>query len=165
MTDIALKIDGGEIEDERIGWRMDTQKLHCLLMVNDRLSEKLSDRAGEAFFRAFVVEDRTTGEVLMNMRFRYKEGDSWMRMTLSEDKSLLSLKEKIEYLADGMEKTQRTALTMMSGGSAPPKEAVLRYYPPDPDSSEKTLDWLMERDLIFVAGLRSGGVRIPVQRD
>jgi hypothetical protein len=48
-------------DDDRVGFDLSKQKLHCLIALNDALAPKLSNKAGGAFFRAFVVENRETG--------------------------------------------------------------------------------------------------------
>jgi len=58
------------------GFDLTTQKLLCLILLDDRIGSVLSNEAGETFFRAFIVEDRLTGEIVMNMRFSYTDGDS-----------------------------------------------------------------------------------------
>jgi hypothetical protein len=135
-------------DDGPVGFNLNTQKLHCLIVLDDRLASKLSDKAGEAFFRAFIVEDRKTGEIMANMRFRYKDHDSWFRICPDKEKQRLSTSERIEYLAGGVEKTQRTALMMLAKGKLAPKEAITRHYPPEPENSEATMDWLIAQDLV-----------------
>jgi hypothetical protein len=73
-----------KIEDRRVGINFATQMLRCLIVMNDEIGAAMSGNVGNAFFRAFVVEDRKTGEILMNQRFRYKDGDSWSRNTAWE---------------------------------------------------------------------------------
>jgi hypothetical protein len=152
-------------EDDCVGFDLSAQKLHCLIALNDALAPKLSNKAGDAFFRAFVVENRETGEVLLNQRFRYNDGDSWMRVRLAKDKQALGLKEKVEYLADGIEFVMRAAVETFAGGAQSPKDAVTRFYPPNPDDSRATLDWLVAQDLVEITQFYGPkGNQIPVAK-
>jgi hypothetical protein len=152
-------------DDDCVGFNLSTQKLHCLIALNDSLAPALSNKAGDAFFRAFVVEDRQTGNVFLNQRFRYKDGDSWMRVRLAKEKQALSLKERIEFLANGIEMVMRTATEVFAGGAQSPKEAVTRFYPPNPDDSRATLDWLVAQDLVEITQVYApDGSAIPVAK-
>lgn len=57
-------------EDAPVGWCGETEKLLTLVTLNDSLGPTFSDRAGEAFFRAFIVECRATHALKMRMRWR-----------------------------------------------------------------------------------------------
>jgi hypothetical protein len=142
------------VDLDRVGFNLDTQKLHCLLMLHDGLASALSNKAGEAFFRAFVVESRETGEIQMNTRYRYKDGDSWSRIRLKDERRQWPKEKQIEYLLDGMEKVLCISLAHFAEGAEPPEDAILRFYPPNPDDSEATLDWLVAQDLITVTAVR-----------
>jgi hypothetical protein len=148
-----------EEEDSCVGFNLPKQKLHCLIALNDDLGSALSGHAGTAYFRAFVVEDRKTGEIFVNQRFRYKTGDSWSQLRASKDKQHLSVKEKVEYLAGGIEKVMRMGLEMVAKRESP-KDAVVRFYPPEPDDSEKTLDWLIAQDLVQITEITSEDGRV-----
>jgi hypothetical protein len=134
------------------GFAPHLQKLHCLIVLNDELAPYLSNKAGDAFFRAFITEERATGDVMCKFRFRYKDGDQWYHHTLQDRQQLLSLKEKVEYLANGIDdKMLRVTLQVLSKSHMePPKDAVLRYYPPNPDDGKETLDWLVAQNLLHV---------------
>jgi hypothetical protein len=134
------------------GFDLRTQKLLCLILLDDTLASLLSDNAGEGFFRAFIVEDRATGEIVMNQRFRYVDGDSWSRVRLNPERQKLSRAERVTYLQEGIESILRMALFAFSRGAAVPHEAVRCFYPPNPDGdSQLTLDWLIAEDLVYVA--------------
>lgn len=155
-----------EPDDQRIGVNLNTQKLHCLIVLHDDLGKVLSGKAGGAFFRAFVVEDRKTGKMLCNMRFRYTDGDGWMRLALDANKNHLGMAAKIEYLAGGVEDVMRKGLRVFSAGAEPPREAVVRFYPPDPDDAEKTLAWLIDQDLVETKQVDvhdAGGRKVPIK--
>lgn len=149
MPDGATKRPGLK-DGTSVGFDLNTQRLHCLIALNDNLALKLSSKAGEAFFRAFIVEDRDTGVVRCTFRFRYTDEDSWFKFKLDKDKAALPLKEKIEYLADAVEGVLRLGSEIFTKGAAPPTEAVVRWYPPEPDDGQKTFDWLIAQDLISI---------------
>ena len=74
-----------EAIDERcVGWVGNKQKLICLMTLGDGIGVALS-RADSPFFRAFIVEDRTTHRISANMRFRYHDRVCWYRIKLKED--------------------------------------------------------------------------------
>lgn len=137
-------------EDDCVGFNLETQKLHCLVLLDDDIGKALSSKAGTAFFRAFIVEDRHTGEILTNMRYRYTGHDSWFRMRVGPDRQHLSGDERVQYLAGAVEKSLRTSLANLSGGVPSPPEAVLRFYPPHPEDSQNTIDWLLQQDLVEI---------------
>ena len=149
-------------DDKCVGINFKTQKLHCLVVLDDRVGQALSDIAGNAFYRAFVVEERATGEILMNQRFRYVKKDSWQQFRLTAEKRTLPKKKQIEFLAGVAEYTMRTALSLLSGAN-PPRDVVVLFYPPDPDDGPKTLEWLIAQDLIQITNV--DGIPVSVGTD
>jgi len=141
-----------QIEEEPIGFNLETQKLHCVIVLDDGIGQKLSDKAGIAFFRAFIVEDRKTGEVLCNERYRYTHEDSWYRLNIGRHGELLNREEKVEYLAHMVETVMRIGLENLTKQAAP-EGVVTRHYPPEPDDSEKTLEWLIAQDLMEIKSI------------
>jgi hypothetical protein len=139
-----------EADDGTTGFNMNTQKLHCLLVLQDSIAEALSVNAGNAFLRGFITEDRATGEVMAKYRFRYKDHDSWFHIRLEPEKQRLPVRERVEYLASGMETVFRMGVEMMAGGEPAPKDIIVCCYPPEPDDAEKTFDWLVAQDLVEV---------------
>ena len=136
-----------------VGFALDTQKLLCLIGLNDQLASLLG-MPGEAFFRAFIVQERATGEILMNMRFRYADGDSWGQVKLDTERQKLSRAERVAYLQESMERILRQALSLTAPGSPVPKDAVVCHYPPPPDGEpQETLDWLIAEDLVRVTAI------------
>jgi hypothetical protein len=156
--------DQNEIKDDgRTGFNLNAQKLHCLIVLDDAVGRLLSERAGDAFFRAFVVENRDSGEMMLNFRFRYTDHDSWFRVALDAEKQKLSVAERVEYLAAGIEHTILLGASVFTGGVAAPTEMVHRFCPPDPDNGEATLDWLIAQDLIEVKEIITpDGRSVPV---
>jgi hypothetical protein len=149
-------------DDGKTGFNLNTQILHCLVVLNDQLAPVMSSEAGNAFFRAFIVEDRKSGKILANMRLRYKYGDSWFRLKIGPDKQHLSREERIKYLAEGIAGVQGRLLEIVSGGVPPPKDAVICFYPPEPEDADKTFDWLIAQDLIEVKEVTSNGQTVPI---
>jgi hypothetical protein len=153
-----------EPDDNTTGWNMNTQKLHCMVVLSDVVGQKLSHKAGEAFFRAFVVEDRETGEVWCKQRFRYTHGDSWFVMKAGTDTKKLSRDEQVRYFANAVATTMRHGCSVMAGGATVPEGVVECFYPPDPESSAKTLEWLKAQDLLQEAKhYGPDGKEIPVR--
>jgi hypothetical protein len=153
-----------EIDDDPIGVNLETQMLRCMIVMNDLIGAAMSKKAGRGFFRAFVVEDRNTGEILLNQRFRYRHKDSWWRVRLGEEQQYLSREEKVEHLAGGIERVMRAASAVMSKGkTALPRDAIQRFYPPEPEDAHKTLDWLIAQDLLEITEFYApDGRKIPM---
>jgi hypothetical protein len=152
-----------EVDDDRTGFNMNTQKLHCLIVLSDDLAKALSYKAGNAFWRGFVVEDRRTGEVEARFRFRYVDGDSWCKLGLNPDWRNWSLQKKVEHFVNSMEFVLRTAAEMMAG-TTPPGEMVTRFYPPNPDDGRATVEWLIAQDLVEVTEMWRDGEKLPISK-
>lgn len=124
------------------GWNANTEKLLCLVVLDDHTANHLSSETGEAFFRAFIVQDRATGLIRMNFRFRYRDGkDSWFSVTPKDQQGALA------ELRDGI----ATVLEQASQGIGHPlKPGDVAYFEPPDDEGDffRTIDWLVERDLI-----------------
>jgi hypothetical protein len=136
--------------DYPVGWMMNEQKLIALVILHDDLASCLSHIAGEAFFRAFIVEDRKTGEISCNLRFRYQGGkDSWF--TIQSRAGGAHRAQRVAELEEGITSVLRDALKAFAGGVEAPAEATRSFFPPDDAGDpQKTIDWLLERDLITV---------------
>jgi hypothetical protein len=151
MPDMKVPInpDTKEPEDDpRVGFNLEKERLRCLIVLNDQVADALSSRAGNAFFRAFVVEDCKTGEVWCKQRFRYVDSDSWSHMHHGPDQQKLSIDGRVKFFVDGIEKVLLTGLTMMAGGATVPKGVVTCFYPPNPEDQRATLEWLIQQDLV-----------------
>lgn len=133
------------------GWNSETEKLKCLLVLDDTAARQLCDRAGKAYFRAFIVEDRTNGEVRMKFRYRQRDPDetSWFSVRTGK-RGAGAVKE----FRLGMARVLRLAAEGM--GTPISEDAVMGFYPPDDGgNSEKTLDWLLEKGLVEIVGVES----------
>ena len=132
-----------------VGFNLGTQKLLCLMVLNDELAAAIVDKAGEAFWRAFIVEDRATGDIHARQRFRYVGHDSWSHLKLTAEQQKRSRAERVALLQEGLERVQRGAFTMLTKGMKPPKDMVLSFFPPDDEGDgTNTAKWLLDQDLI-----------------
>lgn len=149
------------------GFNLMEQRLLCLIVLNDRLGHILSDKAKDAFFRAFIVQERDTSEVLCNYRFRYQDGDSWYTVNLSAEKQALPVKKRIEFIRHAIEDVMLRKSLQILADSMPPKDAVTCFYPPDPENGEATLQWLIDQDLVEITKVEvtgKDGINVPVQK-
>jgi hypothetical protein len=146
MTDKKKKAPA---DMDRVGFNLDTQKLLCLMLLDDELATVLSEKAGEAFWRAFIVEDRATGKIQARQRFRYVDHDSWAHINLNPEQQKKSRAERLAFLQEGLERVQREAFTLLTKGLKPPENMVRSFFPPDDEGDgTNTIKWLMEQDLI-----------------
>jgi hypothetical protein len=132
-----------------MSWNANTEKLLCLVLLDDKYAPRLSDRAGQAFARAFIVEDRASGEIRMMFRFRYKDPDerSWYEARPDQKKGI----EAVEFLRHAIQDVWVTA-TAMLGGRRLPDDAVKAFYPPDDGGDPgRTIIWLEMQDLVEIA--------------
>lgn len=163
MTTEPGKKNVAGTDDNTTGFNMDTQKLHCLIVLNDQIAEVLSSNAGKAFWRAFITEDRESGEVTAKFRYRYKDSDSWARLLLDPEKQLLPVAERVEYLAMHMKRLLQAAVEIMVNSPAP-EGVVAFFYPPEPDDAQKTLEWLVAQGLVEIAKVYRDGSEILVSK-
>lgn len=154
-------MDMMEVDDNKVGWLCQKQKLIAMIVLDDSVGNMLTDHANTPFFRGFVVEERNTGAISVRMRFRYRTGDKWysLQPDLQPDFLSLSRVEKIAVLTESVEWSVLTALEMMVGGKVkPPKCIVKSFFPPDDGGDwKKTIDWLVAEDLIEVREERVDG--------
>lgn len=70
---------------EPMSWNIDNEKLLSHIVLDDRYAPMMSERAGEAYFRGFIVENRQTGKVTLKYRFKYCDGKrSWFEVRLKK---------------------------------------------------------------------------------
>lgn len=128
-----------------MSWNCADEKLLCHIVLNDRFAKDLSSRAGPAFFRGFIVQDRATGIVSMKFRFRYED----------DDRQWYEVKPK-EQGPGTMDELRTAMLQIMVEAAALmhkrlPAGSVEFFYPPDDGGqAERTIAWLKEQDLIEV---------------
>jgi hypothetical protein len=125
-------------------WNANAEKLRCLIVLDDDVAAKLSDRAGDAFCRAFIVEDRVTGAVKLKFRFRYSNPDERNWFSATTDKRG---PEAVEHFESGMRFVLDEAARRLGFGL--PKDSVKSFYPPDDGGDVgSVLIWLEMHDLI-----------------
>lgn len=128
------------------GWNASEERLLCLVVLQDRYATYLSDQAGDAFFRAFIVQDRPAGRARMRFRFRYKTGTNWFGIEGSQE---WNAAHALQEFKDGIESIMRSAADAM--GRPLPANAIVFFEPPDDHGDlEHTIKWLLERDLIEI---------------
>jgi hypothetical protein len=128
-------------------WETDKEKLLCFMVLNDDVSKRLSSKAGTAYWRAFVVQDRMTGEISTKFRFKYQNGDrSWFRIG-SRVKG--SSEEIVKDFVDGISQTLLLGASLFEGIDI--SSYIECFYPPDDGGDpNKTIEWLEKEDLIEV---------------
>jgi hypothetical protein len=136
-----------------VGFDTRKENLLCHMVLDDTWAE-LMGMPSVAFWRAFIVENRETHEVSANFRFRYPSGkDSWYHVTpKNQDQSdrmaitgtLAAELEGMLYLAlQKMFGLEGMAARVLVG-------AVDCFYPPEPDDPQKTMQYLLDQDLIEI---------------
>ena len=135
-------------------WDTSSEKLRCHIVLDDDAAQQLSPRAGPAFFRAFIVEDRVTHQIAMKFRWRYRDPDERQWYFISTDKPD---KEGVEDFVRGIEEVLRTAASLVHIELR--ADQITAYYPPDDGGdTTKTIIWLEMQDLIEISEVRE----IPV---
>lgn len=126
-----------------MSWNCNEEKLLCHILLDDSFAKRLSRRAGPAFFRAFIVQNRASGLVTMKFRFHYEDDSrSWFSVTPKAQGPGV-----VEELGKSMRSVMNTAAASMH--QSLPRSAVQFFYPPDDEGKvERTIAWLKERDLI-----------------
>lgn len=139
------------MSEPEAGWNSNKERLLCMMVLDDDLAPALSPLAGPAFWRAFIVQNRKTGEVLVKFRFKYKNGErSWYAVT-AKDKQ--NAEAEATRLRCGLEDVLRLALRAVPLDIDPERvdHAVQCFYPPDDEGDPgKTIIWLEQRDLIEI---------------
>jgi hypothetical protein len=141
-----------EIDEDRWGFVSPKEKLLCLVVLDDAYVSALTNKKaeGKAFFRAFITENRSTGAVQMKMRFRYKDGDQWYKVAPRDGERSRAV--IVAELQEGMENVLREA-TLALWNVPLPKSAIETHWPPnEKDDGSDTLAWLLEKDLVYIAG-------------
>jgi hypothetical protein len=129
--------------------KLNEEKLLCHIVLDDVYAQKLSCRAGTAFFRAFIVQNRSTGIISMKYRFRYRNPDerNWYVVEPKQQGPNTMAK-----LRDSIAKVLSISATTQSGGGPPPP--LYFFYPPDDDGDPaKTLLWMKQQDLIEITAV------------
>ncbi len=130
--------------EERACWNADTEKLLCLMVLNDDIVQRmLLPGAPPAYWRAFIVQNRSSGLIYCKFRFKQHDSRNWYQITptIQNDQTVQELRRK-------MEATFRLAVDI-AGGDA--DKAIECFFPPDDNGDYgKTLIWLEMQDLIEI---------------
>jgi hypothetical protein len=128
-------------------WHVGTEKLLSFIVLPDEYAHLLSERAGSAFFRGFIVQDRETNEVTLKYRFKYGDDKrSWYWVTPQSES------DAVEHL----ESTMQTLITMTARhtGIDLPDNVLVCFHPPDDQGDwNHTVAWLLERDLLEITSI------------
>lgn len=125
-------------------WDANKDKLICMLVVDDKLAEAVMGKTVSGYWRGFVMQNRETGEVRGEYRFKYANGDrNWHKITMPSITDPEKAKEKIH---ESMEQVLNTANELLG---LPFR--VEAFFPPDDGGDPvKTIEWLEKKDLIEV---------------
>jgi hypothetical protein len=129
-----------------MSWDVNQEKLLCHFLLDDAFAPLVSSEAGPAFFRGFIVQDRTTGSISMKFRFKYKDDTrNWFALDPKEQGP-----DTVRQLQYGIRKTLEEASFRM--GIVLP-ECAIKFFLPADDGGDgsRTLAWLVEQDLIEVS--------------
>lgn len=131
-----------------MSWEMDKEKLRCFITLDDNVALMLTKgRGGEAYFRAFILENRSTGQIMMKFRHSYKDGTKNWYEGKAKDKVG---EEAVTFLREAIE-TMLTIACIAVGVELKPGN-VQAYFPPDDGGDfNKTVIWLEMQDLIEVS--------------
>jgi len=133
------------------GVNLNEEQLVALIVLNDARALRLSYKAGEAFFRGFIVRNRQSSVMEMRFRFRYQDGDSWFEVRQREGQP------RAEAIREFREGITHVLLGAAAGlGVALEPSDVMFFEPPDDEGNwERTVQWLVEGDLVHPR--KSGG--------
>jgi hypothetical protein len=136
-----------DINETCSGWIGQKQKLICLMAVDEGIGAALS-RGNSPFFRAFIVEDRSTYHISANVRFRFDDHVSWYRITLKEDEQQRKCRaEKVAQIQEALERILAESLTHYADGVPPPNGWITCHYPPDDQGHwQRTVDWMLMKE-------------------
>jgi len=137
-------------------WVTQEEKLLCFMVLSDSMAKELTDIAGEAFWRAFIVQNRKTGKITAKYRFKYNDGHrNWFEVAPSKN---LSASDTVEYLRDGLETVLKMALDVFGVDPQKIARSIESFYPPDDGGDlEKTLEWIRSKpDLFELTEARDG---------
>lgn len=131
------------------------EKLVCLMVLDDSFAHKLSCTAGPAFWRGFILENRTTHRIRALMRFKYEnEERSWFETNPSEERER---EAEIARLRCGIEDVLKIGLAVWGFETAEIETAIHCFYPPDDQGDPlKTFIWLEQQGLIEFTVERDG---------
>lgn len=125
-----------------------TQKLIAMAVLDDDIGALLSPKAGDTFWRGFLIQERATGEYAFLYRFEYTDEACWVRLTFREQRPSLEalleeLKQKFGEVILGIARKHLPGLKL-----AP--DAFQWFVVPEADreDSGRTMIWLEMQDLV-----------------
>ena len=130
---------------------MHEEKMLAVMILEDRIGQLLDQDASDTYWRGFIVENRTSGEISLRHRFRYRDGtDSWYAVELNADNQAKSRAERVDHLQSGMERALTTMIRERHAQKREPPIGIVqtRYVPDDNGDLMATVRWLEEQDLI-----------------
>jgi hypothetical protein len=138
-------------------WDTSKQKLLCFMLIDDSLGEKIygPEAKGIAYWRAFIVEDRKTGEVMGMYRFKHPDGTrNWVHI---KPKNPAEKRDAVvARLRCGLEDTINIAAKV----AGLPNRVQCFYPPDDGGDAGKTIIWLEQHDLIEISRVLKPGEQI-----
>jgi hypothetical protein len=129
------------------GWNTAEEKLLCFMALDDVVAQKLNVNADSAYWRAFIVQDRKTGEMCAKFRYKYRDGNrNWYKVTPPTQENA------VERLVEGLKQVHELACQLFG---LQVSDVVGCYYPPD-DGGDPfvAIRWLEEQDLIEVTEVK-----------
>lgn len=131
-----------------MSWDVYQEKLLSHIVLDDRYAQLLCDGAGDAYFRAFIVEDRKTHKVTLKFRFKYRDDNrSWYEVTSKDrgEAAAAEFRKNIVYMLEASAAVKGMPL---------PEGAVKVFNPPDDHGDgSNTVKWLADQDLIEIRSI------------
>jgi hypothetical protein len=135
-------------------WNTAEEKLLCFMTLDDEVAQKLNVNADSAYWRAFIVQDRKTGEISAKFRYKYRDGNvSWYVVGPRQEQE-----NAVERLVEGLKQVHEIACQLFG---LQVSDVVGCFYPPD-DGGDPfvAIRWLEAQDLIEVTE-----VKLPKEGD
>ena len=136
------------------------ERLLCHMVLTDDIAPLLSDIAGPAYWRAFILQDRDSKIVYARFRYRYQKPDgssesSWYKIE-PQNQIGTSPESTVRHLRESLEKVLKTGMAIVGLSEQQINSSVVCFYPPaDVDDAEQILAWMIEKDLIQVMTVNS----------
>lgn len=130
---------------------IDKEKILCEVILDDNIGSLMHAHAGDTFWRAWVVQDRTTGDISAKFRFKFDDGKrDWWEIALSPQHQTMSTAARVAHLQEGLEKFIRSRVVKAHPQHLEaPRDAVTTRYPPDDKGDPNaTMRWLEAEDLV-----------------
>ena len=140
--------------ETRPEWNSNEEKLLCHMVLDDSYASKVCPVASKAFWRAFIVQNRATGQISAKMRWNYTtKGRSWVVIKPGPE-----TKVPLNHLRRNLENVICTALERIGHiDQSEAAQAIKSFYPPDDGGDGmKTIQWLIDQDLIEIAETPGG---------